>query len=262
MIKLVIADMDGTLLDSNHEINPEFWEVYAKLRKKGILFSPASGRQYWNLLKNFEEIKEDLVFVSENGTFVVQNGEEIFSDILDFDMAMEFIKVSRNIENIGLVLCGKNSAYIEDTREEFIAEVEKYYEKYQIVKSFDEVKDEIIKVAIYDFICSEENTYPHYKDYADSYKVVISGKHWLDIMNITANKGHAVESLQKKLGITPEETMVFGDYLNDYEMMSTAKYSFAMDNAHPKLKEVANYIADGHDENGVVRAIKKYIDLD
>lgn len=53
--------------------------------------------------------------------------------------------------------------------------------------------------------------------------------------------------------------MVFGDYLNDLEMMSTGKYSFAMKNAHPLLKEHCNFTAESNNDNGVIKAIKKYV---
>ena len=64
---------------------------------------------------------------------------------------------------------------------------------------------------------------------------------------------------QKNLGISYDETMIFGDYLNDYSMMTSGKYSFAMKNAHPQLKEISNFITkkDNH-ENGVLETIKEY----
>jgi hydroxymethylpyrimidine pyrophosphatase-like HAD family hydrolase len=59
-------------------------------------------------------------------------------------------------------------------------------------------------------------------------------------MNKHTNKGNAIEKLQKSLNILPEQTMAFGDYLNDIEMLKNARYSYAMENAHPSVKEVAN----------------------
>ena len=67
MIKLIATDLDGTLLDEKSEINPEFYKVFKKLRERGIMFSAASGRQYQNLIKKFEDIKDDMMFISENG---------------------------------------------------------------------------------------------------------------------------------------------------------------------------------------------------
>ena len=83
----------------------------------------------------------------------------------------------------------------------------------------------------------------------------------MDITSRTANKGHAIGQLQDNFGITPDQTMVFGDYLNDLEMMDAATYSFAMDNAHPLLRERARYVAPPNSENGVIRTISAVLGL-
>ncbi len=74
-----------------------------------------------------------------------------------------------------------------------------------------------------------------------------------------ANKGTAIKKIQEIFKITPCETMVFGDYLNDLEMIKNAKYSYAMENAHPLLKKEANFIAENNNQNGVVKKIKEIL---
>ena len=54
MIKLIITDMDGTLLNSKNEINDEFWEIQDKLSKQDVIFAVASGRPYYNLVERFK----------------------------------------------------------------------------------------------------------------------------------------------------------------------------------------------------------------
>jgi len=85
--------------------------------------------------------------------------------------------------------------------------------------------------------------------------VVVPGVHWLDVMNLSTSKGAGLRHIQEALGITPGQTMVFGDFLNDLEMMDEAEYSFAMHNAHPALRERARYVAPPNSQNGVVRTI-------
>lgn len=256
MIKLIATDMDGTLLNNNNEIHHDFIDVFEKLQEKDIIFAAASGRQYFNLLKRFENVKDKMMFIAENGTFVVYKGEEIFINSLDRNIAKELVNIGRNIENSNVILCGKNSAYIESTDEEFIKEVEKYYEKYEVVKDVNEIEDDILKVTICDFNGAQENSNKYYDDYRDDLQVSISGKIWLDITNKGANKGVAIKVLQEKMGIDFNETMVFGDYLNDLEMMEVAYHSYAMENAHDDLKKVSRFIAKSNDDNGVLEAIK------
>jgi Cof subfamily protein (haloacid dehalogenase superfamily) len=259
MIKLIVTDMDGTLLNSNHEINNEFWGTFEEIKKRGIVFSAASGRQYHNLLEKFDSIKDDMLFIAENGTYVVKNGEELFSNTMDKKEIKKLVEIGRKIDGAHLVLCGKKSAYLESSSEEFIAEVEKYYQRYEIVEDILEVEDEVLKVTLCDFKGSEENSHKYYKNYEEKFKITVSGKLWLDIVNKTANKGVAIEKVQQILGIDSSETMAFGDYLNDIEMIENAQYSYAMENAHPKLKEISRFIAKSNDENGVVEVIKEKV---
>lgn len=258
MIKLIVADMDGTLLNDNNEINEEFWEVHKKLNKKGIIFAVGSGRQYHNLKKRFSSIKDDILFIAENGTYVVYQDKELYINTILKDDIKRVLKIAREIKSCQVVLCGKKSAYTEAKDEEFLIEMKKYYSELEQVENLEEVEDDIMKLAFCDLLGSEENSFNYYKDFDSNFKIVISGKLWLDVMKADANKGKAVEMVQQKLGISYDETMVFGDYLNDLEMMNTGKYSFAMANAHEVLKKNSNYLAESNNDNGVVKAIKKY----
>lgn len=259
MIKFIATDMDGTLLNKRNEIHNEFFEIFEKLENKNITFAAASGRQYFNLAKRFESIKDRMMFIAENGTFVVYKGEELFINALDKNIATELIEIGRKIENANVILCGKKAAYIENANVDFVKEVQKYYEIYEIVKDINEVEDDILKVTICDFSGSQNNSNSYYNDYREKLQVTVSGEIWLDITAKGANKGVAIKALQEKLGITFEETMVFGDYLNDLEMMEVAYHSYAMENAHEDLKKVARFTAKSNDENGVVEAIKNHL---
>lgn len=259
MIKLIITDMDGTLLNDKNEINDEFWSMEKELSKRGIIFAIASGRQYYNLRKRFDSLKDEMLFIAENGTYVIYKNEELYLNTIPKEEAYVLIKKAREIQGCTTVLCGKNSAYIESAENEFIEEIEKYYERLEKVEDLTKVEDDFLKLAICDFKGSEKNSYTYFKELGDRYKVVVSGQIWLDIMMPDANKGKAVKMIQEKLGITYDETMVFGDYLNDLEMMKEGKYSFAMANAHPLLKEHSNYTAESNNDNGVIKAVKKYV---
>ena len=261
MIKLIASDMDGTLLNSNNEINEEFFEVFNKLKEKNIIFAAASGRQYYNLVKRFEKISDDIMFIAENGTFVAYKGKEILVNSLDREVANQLIKIGRTIDNAYVILCGKKSAYIEERDERLVKETKKYYERYEIVEDLTKVEDDILKVTICDFSGSEFNSNNYYKEYWDKLQVTVSGERWLDITSKGVNKGVAIEKVQEIFDINPKETMVFGDYLNDLEMMKKAYYSYAMENAHEDLKKVSNFIAKSNNDNGVVETIKEVIKL-
>ena len=158
MVKLIITDMDGTLLDDNNHINEEFWEIEKKLNKKGIIFAAASGRQYYNLLQRFASIKDDMLFIAENGTYVMYKNKELYINTIPKEEAIILIEASREIGKTHIVLCGKKSAYIEPCNEKFMEEFKKYYTELQIVDDITKVEDDILKLAVCDFMGSEKNS--------------------------------------------------------------------------------------------------------
>jgi Cof subfamily protein (haloacid dehalogenase superfamily) len=264
-IRLVVTDMDGTLLDGSGCIPEGLWPLLEELRERGVLFSPASGRQYATLAQQFAEAGDGMVFVAENGTYVVRDGVELSSDPLDPAAAARVVAITRRLAadgvDVGAVLCGKKSAYVERTDEAFLSEVKRYYALLSTVDDLTTVDDEFLKVALYDFGPVVRATAPALEPLASTHQVVVSSDHWVDIMNPTANKGAAVRRLQRDLGITPAQTLAFGDYLNDLEMLDAAEWSFAMTNAHPDVLGRARYLAPPHTENGVVRVITRLLHL-
>ncbi|RNG38185.1 Cof-type HAD-IIB family hydrolase [Streptomyces botrytidirepellens] len=264
-IRLIVTDMDGTLLDDAGEVPRELGRVLARLRQRGVLFSPASGRQYATLAHQFAGAENGMVFIAENGTYVVRDGVELSSDPLDPAVAARVAKTVRQLADdgvdVGAVVCGKRSAYVERTDEPFLAEVRKYYTQLQIVANVTAVEDEIIKVALFDFGPAARITAPALESFTATHQVVVSSEHWIDVMNLTANKGAAIGRLQRDLGITPAQTVVFGDYLNDLEMLDAAEWAFAMANAHPDVIRRARYLAPSNNENGVLRTITRLLSL-
>ncbi|MEU6556692.1 Cof-type HAD-IIB family hydrolase [Streptomyces sp. NPDC046915] len=262
-IRLVVTDMDGTLLDDDKRIPEGLWPMLAELRRRGVLFSPASGRQYATLARQFAEVADGMVFIAENGTYVVRDGVELSSDPLDGPVVASLARTVRGLVadgvDVGAVICGKRSAYVERTDEAFLAEVRKYYVEHRIVEDVTAVDDEVIKVALFDFGPAERTTAPALKAFTATHQVVVSGEHWVDVMNPTANKGAALRGLQRELGITPAQTMVFGDYLNDLEMLDAADWSFAMAGAHPEVVRRARHLAPSNNDNGVLRTIARVL---
>jgi Cof subfamily protein (haloacid dehalogenase superfamily) len=208
-----------------------------KLKEKNILFAIASGRQYFNLLEKFDSIKDDIIFMAENGSYVMYKNKQILLSCLDNDIAMKLIDTSRTLKHAYRIVCGAKYAYVEQNDLEFIQQVEKYYKKYLIVDDLKKINDNILKITICDLTGTQDNNASAFSHYKDNLLIAISGKIWLDISTKIANKGFAVKKTQEMFNISYEETMVFGDYLNDLQLMNSAFYSFAMENAHNDIKK-------------------------
>lgn len=260
MIKLIATDMDGTLLNSNGELPKDFFEILNGLLNKGVVFVAASGRQYHTLINNFGIAKDKIYFAAENGSFVVHKGKELFSKTIKREIILEIIEFVKEFGNHKVILCGKKYGYIEDTSTEFIEQVDKYYHKNKKVSGFEDVKDEFLKISLCDLNETPEEFAKVLKEkFGHLVNVVISGDIWIDIGRKDVNKGVALKFIQNKFGINHEETMVFGDYFNDIDMLKSAYHSYVMVNAPHGVKKHGRFIAGSNDENGVLEVIKKKV---
>jgi Cof subfamily protein (haloacid dehalogenase superfamily) len=262
-VRLVAVDLDGTLLGSDGEVPTGLWPILRTMRERGIVFAPASGRQYATLLRLFEQAAEGMPFIAENGTFVVRDNQEISSAPLAAGtvtaalVSLEALRTRGG--DIGVVVCGKRRAFVERTDELFLEEVRKYYVAFDTVADLRAVEEEAIKLAVFDFGDAAVSTAASLASVAETNQVVVSGPHWVDVMARGANKGTALRALQAELGITRDQTAAFGDYLNDLEMLQAAGLSYAMENAHPDVKEAARFRAPHHEVGGVITVLTQLL---
>ena len=259
-VKMVVTDMDGTLLNANSEVSDQFFELYKGLRAHQIHFVAASGRQYSSIEDKLNAISEEITIVAENGSFIKQGNTELGSVLLSREHIKLLIPIVRKVEGLYTVLCGKKSAYIEQNDLKFKTILKEYYTKFNVVDDLMLLpEDDFFKVAIYHFESSESYIYPVVKHLEDILQIKVSGSNWVDIADLTANKGQAIKLLQEKLGISKEETMVFGDYNNDLEMLDQAFFSYAMANAHANVKDAARFQTKSNNEAGVEIVLEQLI---
>lgn len=260
MIKLIVSDIDGTLVNKFKEIPPLFWEVFKLIQQKDIRFCAASGRQIQSLEQLFAPIQQQIAFASDNGALVKYQDKVLHENSIEKTLLKPILETCESIEGIAVALCGKRKAYVKTENIRLYEEIYLHYPAIEYVTDFNMVDDDILKVTVCDEKGSQQNSYPKLKIYESDFKVVISGDMWLDITAKEVNKGVAVSILQKMWGILPEETLVFGDQMNDIEMMAQAKFSYAMKNAHEEVKKIASFITDyDNNHSGVPRKILELI---
>ena len=262
MIRLIFSDMDGTLLDENGNLPAEFGAMYERLRARGIRFAPASGRQYASLVRTFTPWKDEMLFLAENGTMVMEGDRELFTSPVDLAMALEVMRTCEELIFVQSLLCGKRQAYLyaADDVPNFRTELVKYVSQSTVVEDFAAVDDEPIKMAFCDLTGHAERTIlPAMQQYADRMQVTLSSAVWVDVYAQGVSKGIAARRIQERLGVTPDECAAFGDYENDLELMDAVTYSFAMENAIPAVQERARYRAPSNREHGVMAVCERIL---
>lgn len=261
-IRLVVTDMDGTLLDPTGNVPDTFWPVHEALLEGGVHFALASGRQYPAMHHHFQEHTARTVFIAENGAYVVQDGRELDAAPLAPDQLPRMIRDLRQVAergNLGLVWSGRNSCYVEDDNPELLTEVGRAYYEIQVVPDLLESPEEALTLSVIALNSDVVDWIDEISDIAGENIVVPSGEMWVDITAPGVHKGVGVRALQERLGITPEQTMTLGDWLNDVEMMRASRYSVAMGNAHPTVLESARHVTTSNAEDGLVRVLQQVV---
>ena len=263
-LRLVVTDMDGTLIDGEGHVPAGLMDTVADMRDAGVVFAPASGRQLANLRTVLGSAVEDSPLIAENGSLVVHGGEEIHSDTISAQDAEAAIATTRHLSDsgydVGAVVACKHCAYIERSDAAFLEQTRLYYEALEIVEDLSSIPlDEVLKVAVFDFDDVENGSSQALAAAVPHVQTVVSGLHWTDMMSAQASKGRALAALQARLGVLPEQTAVFGDYLNDLDLYDHADLGFAMRNAHPGIHAAAAYTAPANTEDGVLRTVEELL---
>ena len=159
-----------------------------------------------------------------------------------------------------LVVSGDKHAYISKNFENKKDFISLFMKNVQFVESYDDIEDDILKFSIASFDDQmEQRIEKIQKQLKPHLKWVTTGNVWFDIFYKDVNKGTTLTHLLEILKIKPEESGAFGDQMNDYEMLQTVKYGYAMANAMPPVKEVAYQVIDSNENDGVILKIKEIL---
>lgn len=201
-VRLVVADMDGTLLDDRKRFPGGLWRMLDQLDARGVTFAPASGRQVWTLLDMFPD-RPGMTVIGENGAIVMRDGAEISSSPLDLPTLREAVRLVRAATgpggvNGGLVMCGKRSAYVERVDEPFVAGVVPYYHRTRQVDSqldvldaieAGELDDAIVKLAVHSLDPVGPLAEATLARFRSTHQYAVSGANWADLQDPRGRQG-------------------------------------------------------------------------
>ncbi|AQS08668.1 putative phosphatase YwpJ [Clostridium saccharobutylicum] len=280
MIKLIASDMDGTLLNSNHEIDKETVMAINKAEEAGIIFAISTGREYDNVepLLKVNDIRCQCVLM--NGAEYRDEDGNILEVInIEQSVATKIINILQDAKVSARIFTNRG-IYTTDTKEEALKEMtyrtksfnpsltleeaieiakeQPYFVQLKYISDLNEFMNsdiEIRKFVAFHNDIELINKMKRVIGEIEGLAVSSSFEDNIEITHITAQKGIILAKVAKEMGLKREEVMVIGDSFNDYSMFEEFTESVAMGNAIPKIKEVAKYITDTNTNLGVAKAI-------
>lgn len=242
MLKLITCDIDGTLLKKYDDpIDEKIFKLIEDFYKKDVLFFATSGRQLHNLQQIFAPVKEKIGYIAENGALIVHNGKTIYKSVMDIDLVKDLSNKILQKDDLELFICAKDTTYAIPKAKDFEKTVSPQVVNHMTyIKSLDDIKDDILKVSLFNLNGINDDIISYFeKDFGQKLQHTVSGHSWYDFMNLNTHKGSAINFLQQKINVLPQQTAAFGDNFNDIEMLLDANYSYAMEDAHQQVKNVA-----------------------
>jgi 5-amino-6-(5-phospho-D-ribitylamino)uracil phosphatase len=267
-IKLLVLDIDGTILDKHGNISETDFQALEEVRRKGIAVSLCTGRAAGSCKQILNRLSLDGLHVFCDGALVCNSDfdREVYVKPIQQDLLKRVCKKAAEY-NLPIELYSSSTLFIE--HETWITNIQrKFFGIDPRVISFNSIseRERIIKGGL---IISSPEEEARTSAFSAEFKDELFFS-WArtpaypctNFINITAagvSKGAALEALTYHLGLKLEEVMAIGDGNNDLTLLSKAGFSVAMQNAPDELKSVADYITAGVEQSGVAQAIRKFL---
>lgn len=271
MYKMVVIDLDGTLLNDKKQVSKRNAEVIKKIHKeKGVLFVIATGRDINFVEKVIGEIRNTVnqYVIASNGAIMKDNikDEYMLKKYIYETEVLKIIDVHREkhleglFQTIDKKIAEEQNIAKRNPDTKLVKDLKKYYQENKISnttsitlcgseKKLEEMKQEINKF-------NELETTDICYFLFDRGEEIFETK-YMDIMKKGSSKANAIKILADYLCIDKEEIVVIGDGANDLSMFEVAGYKVAMENGDEELKKRADYIAPNNNQDGVAKALEK-----
>jgi len=265
--KLVVLDVDGTLVNSENEISTQTLTALLKIQQMGVRLVLASGRSPFGLqplVTKLDMVRNGGYLLSYNGGQIVdvQTGETIFEKRIDVEM-IPYIESKAKEGGFTLFTYHKGSLITNDaTNQHALEEAELNGLEIIEAKNFTEYIDfkPCKCVLVSDdrdaIIRLEKNWEKRLSGVLDAYR---SESYFLEVVPESIDKGNTLAILLEKLKIPAENVIAIGDGRRDYSMIQLAGLGIAMGNAGDSIKACADEVTDSNDNDGVAKAIQKHI---
>jgi len=242
-IDTIVTDLDDTLLNETRQLSPYTLEVIAKLTQKGIRFIAASGRAAASMRPYVNQMNTGLPYIACNGAQLMNpDHTEIVSHMFTPAEAQALVRYFQAKGHYVQYYRGDYFYYAEETQ------TNRHYSTQtgmpgkavgDLIAYLDFPTPKVLCVSNPEAVVA---LYPVIQADFPDVSFTISKPHFLEAQPKGVTKGAALQQLSGILDFSPEQTMVFGDSLNDIEMLSFAAHSVAIANARDEVKRIARYV--------------------
>ena len=262
-IKLVLVDVDGTLLNDEFQVTPKTQEAIKRLKDYDILFGIATGRSPYivrPLLKTWGIDGAVDLIVGFNGgcTLYFDTDEYVHVDMLDGSALKQIVEDYKEYDCTIGVYEGRTYHAQHDNRitqltvqlnhiDLVVEDLSRYFDK-QVNKVLITAEEDDMKKVV-----------AHYNDIKPTaYRASLSSPIRFECVNPNMSKSKGVQLVCERLGITSDQVLTFGDMMNDYDMIRDY-IGVAMGNGHPDVKKAAHYVTASNNEDGIAVFLEQYI---
>lgn len=239
--KIIISDLDGTLLNSEHKISDYSQKVIRRSTDRGTKFCIATGRHHLDAITYCNKLNDDIYLITSNGAIIHNsNGKLLYKKNLDIEVVMEILN-SQIIEKDVHISFYHDDGWILFKENPELESTVIHNNFFPEIIDKDDLKNyKILKII---FNCNNRNALEKIEKYvskkfSNQVEYCFSGRNFFEINAYMVSKGNAMKILLNNESIKLSETIAFGDGLNDLDMLEKAGKSLIMDGAHRRLKEL------------------------
>jgi Cof subfamily protein (haloacid dehalogenase superfamily) len=275
--KLIVTDLDGTLLDNHSELRSEYAKEIRRLLQDGVKLTIASGRAFNSIRPFAEKLDVNMPVICELGAFIIDpiTEKKIFEKTIPHEVVsktLNFLKKSKYLFNVYLsrgneYKCFKSldAPFFLDRKPVAKMDDDLMNIFNTIFRNIDDYDggtiEGIRKISIRCYESQLDDLKSKISEIlSDEATVKQSDTNCLDISPPGVSKGTGLSYILNLCGISPDDVMAIGDNETDTTMFKVAKHSVAVANGDDSTKQAAKFVTLSNEENGVLYAIKKFLE--
>ncbi len=238
--------MEDTLIGENEKlISEETQDLILKLKNNNILFGVATGRNYDAVYPMFDKVKDDIVYICNDGGSVIYQDKVIFKEPIDRLISLDVAKELEDDKRYRLIYSSERNAMINTRDYEFRKFLESMNIEAEYVEDLKSIRMPVTKITICAKDGLDEQTYKtFFEKWSKKSNVAVSNPNQAFITAEYVNKGTALKYVQEYFEISKEDTVVFGGGYSDIEMFDRAYFSYAMQYADAQVRRESKHIAE------------------